>query len=293
MRLVIVTGLSGAGKSTALKMLEDARYFCVDNLPIALVGKFVSLMSGSQEEDVQNAAIGIDARSGKALEELEVVLDKLKAEGNTFEILFLDAEDKVLVKRYKESRRSHPLALNGRVDDGIRLERQKTEFLRKRADYIIDTTHLLTRELKKELNNIFVENGKFSNMMISVLSFGFKYGIPEDADLVFDVRFLPNPYYVDELRPLTGQDEGVFNYVMDNEIARQFAAKLDDMIKFLIPNYVQEGKTQLVIGIGCTGGKHRSVTLANELYEALSKNDNYGIRIEHRDIGKDAITKAR
>ena len=171
MRLVIVTGLSGAGKSTALKMLEDARYFCVDNLPIPLVGKFVSLMSGSQEEDVQNAAIGIDARSGKALEELEVVLDKLKAEGNTFEILFLDAEDKVLVKRYKESRRSHPLALNGRVDDGIRLERQKTEFLRKRADYIIDTTHLLTRELKKELNKIFVENGKFSNMMISVLSF--------------------------------------------------------------------------------------------------------------------------
>ena len=248
-------------------------------------------MSGSQEEDVQNAAIGIDARSGKALEELEVVLDKLKAEGNTFEILFLDAEDKVLVKRYKESRRSHPLALNGRVDDGIRLERQKTEFLRKRADYIIDTTHLLTRELKKELNNIFVENGKFSNMMISVLSFGFKYGIPEDADLVFDVRFLPNPYYVDELRPLTGQDEGVFNYVMDNEIARQFAAKLDDMIKFLIPNYAKEGKTSLVIAIGCTGGKHRSVTLARVLYDKLIETREYGIRLEHRDIGKDALLK--
>ena len=291
MRLVIVTGLSGAGKSTALKMLEDARYFCVDNLPIALVGKFVSLMSGSQEEDVQNAAIGIDARSGKALEELEVVLDKLKAEANTVEILFLDAEEKVLVKRYKESRRSHPLALNGRVDDGIRQERQKTEFLRKRADYIIDTTHLLTRELKKELNNIFVENGKFSNMMISVLSFGFKYGIPEDADLVFDVRFLPNPYYVDELRPLTGQDEGVFDYVMDNEIARQFAAKLDDMVKFLIPNYAKEGKTSLVIAIGCTGGKHRSVTLARVLYDRLIETREYGIRLEHRDIGKVALLK--
>ena len=291
MRLVIVTGLSGAGKSTALKMLEDARYFCVDNLPIPLVGKFVSLMSGSQEEDVQNAAIGIDARSGKALEEFEVVLDKLKAEGHTFEILFLDAEDKVLVKRYKESRRSHPLALNGRVDDGIRQERQKTEFLRKRADYIIDTTHLLTRELKKELNNIFVDNGKFSNMMISVLSFGFKYGIPEDADLVFDVRFLPNPYYVDELRPLTGQDEGVFNYVMDNEIARQFAAKLDDMVKFLIPNYAKEGKTNLVIAVGCTGGKHRSVTLARVLYDRLHAERGYGIRLEHRDIGKDALRK--
>ena len=291
MRLVIVTGLSGAGKSTALKVLEDARYFCVDNLPIPLVGKFVSLMSGSQEEDVQNAAIGIDARSGKALEELEVVLDKLKTEGHTFEILFLDAEDKVLVKRYKESRRSHPLALTGRVDDGIRLERQKTEFLRKRADYIIDTTHLLTRELKKEINRIFVENGKFDNMMISVLSFGFKYGIPADADLVFDVRFLPNPYYVDELRPLTGQDEGVFNYVMDNEIARQFAAKLDDMVKFLIPNYAKEGKTSLVIAIGCTGGKHRSVTLARVLYDKLIETREYGIRLEHRDIGKDALLK--
>ena len=285
MRLVIVTGLSGAGKSTALKMLEDARYFCVDNLPIPLVGKFVSLMSGSQEEDVQNAAIGIDARSGKALEELEVVLDKLKAEGHTFEILFLDAEDKVLVKRYKESRRSHPLALNGRVDDGIRQERQKTEFLRKRADYIIDTTHLLTRELKKELNNIFVDNGKFSNMMISVLSFGFKYGIPEDADLVFDVRFLPNPYYVDELRSLTGQDEGVFDYVMDNEIARQFAAKLDDMVKFLIPNYAKEGKTSLVIAIGCTGGKHRSITFARKIAE-FCEEKGYQPSTQHRDSAR-------
>jgi len=294
MRLVIVTGLSGAGKSTALKMLEDARYFCVDNLPIPLVGKFVSLMSGSQEEDVQNAAIGIDARSGKALEELEVVLDKLKAEGHTFEILFLDAEDKVLVKRYKESRRSHPLALNGRVDDGIRQERQKTEFLRKRADYIIDTTHLLTRELKKELNNIFVDNGKFSNMMISVLSFGFKYGIPEDADLVFDVRFLPNPYYIEELRSKSGNDKEVRDYVMENEKSWKFLEKLTDMIEFLIPNYVAEGKTQLVIGIGCTGGKHRSVTLANALYETLRENEeNYGVRIEHRDIEKDAKTKAR
>ena len=195
------------------------------------------------------------------------------------------------MKRYKESRRSHPLALNGRVDDGIRQERRKTEFLRKRADYIIDTTHLLTRELKKELNNIFVDNGKFSNMMISVLSFGFKYGIPEDADLVFDVRFLPNPYYVDELRPLTGQDEGVFDYVMDNEIARQFAAKLDDMVKFLIPNYAKEGKTSLVIAIGCTGGKHRSVTLARVLYDRLIETKEYGIRLEHRDIGKDALLK--
>ena len=291
MRLVIVTGLSGAGKSTALKMLEDDGYFCVDNLPIPLVRKFVSLMSGSQEEDIQNAAIGIDARSGRALEELAEVLDRVESEGQKFEILFLDAEDRVLVKRYKESRRSHPLAMRGRVDDGIRLERQKMEFLKEMADYIIDTTHLLTRELKKELDNIFVDNGRFCNMVISVLSFGFKYGIPEDADLVFDVRFLPNPYYVDELRPLTGMDDGVLDYVMDNQVARDFATRLVDMVEFLIPNYAREGKTSLVIAVGCTGGKHRSVTLARVLYNKLVESREYGVRLEHRDIGKDALLK--
>ena len=291
MRLVIVTGLSGAGKTTALKMLEDARYFCVDNLPIPLMGKFVSLMAGSQGEEVQNAAIGIDARSGRALDELEVELDKLSRLGQKFEILFLDADDRVLVKRYKESRRSHPLAMAGRVDEGIRQERKKMEFLKERADYIIDTTHLLTRELRKEIDRIFVDNGKFRNMVISVLSFGFKYGIPEDADLVFDVRFLPNPYYVDELRPHTGMDEDVYQYVMDNQVAREFAVKLEDMVKFLIPNYVKEWKTSLVIAIGCTGGKHRSVTLARVLYDRLLETKEYGIRLEHRDIGKDALLK--
>lgn len=291
MRLVIVTGMSGAGKSSALKMLEDARYFCVDNLPIPLVEKFASLMAGGQGEDVQNAAIGIDARSGRLLKELEAVLDRMKEIGYEYEILFLDAEDRVLVKRYKETRRSHPLAMNGRVDDGIRLEREKMKFLKDRADYIIDTTHLLTRELKREVEKIFVENTGFRNMVISVLSFGFKYGIPADADLVFDVRFLPNPYYVDELRPHTGMDEGVYHYVMDNDTAREFAERLEDMVKFLIPHYVREGKTSLVIAIGCTGGKHRSVTLARVLYDRLSETKEYGLRLEHRDIGKDAITK--
>ena len=289
MRLVIVTGLSGAGKSTALKMLEDDRYFCGDNLPVPLMNKFVSLMTGAKEEEIQNAAIGVDARSGPSLEELSAVLDQLKAEGHKIEILFLDADDKVLVKRYKETRRSHPLAMNGRVDDGILKERQIMKFLKDRADYIIDTTHLLTRELKKEIDNIFVDNGRFSNMMISVLSFGFKYGIPEDADLVFDVRFLPNPYYVDELRPQTGMDEGVFQYVMNNDTAREFATRLVDMVEFLIPNYAKEGKTSLVIGIGCTGGKHRSVTLARVLYEKLLETREYGVRLEHRDIGKDSV----
>lgn len=291
MRLVIVTGLSGAGKSTALKMLEDARYFCVDNLPIPLVSKFVSLMAGMQGEDVQNAAIGIDARSGRSLRELEQVLDQLSESGYEFEILFLDAEDRVLVKRYKESRRSHPLSMYGRVDEGIQQEREKMHFLKERADYIIDTTHLLARELKKEVNRIFVDNGKFGNMVISVLSFGFKYGIPDDADLVFDVRFLPNPYYIDELRPHTGMDDDVYGYVMDSPAAGEFADKLTDMIRFLIPNYVKEGKTSLVIAIGCTGGRHRSVTLARVLHERLQETAEYGIRLEHRDIGKDVLLK--
>lgn len=291
MRFVIVTGVSGAGKTAALKMLEDARYFCVDNLPIPLLEKFASLMPEIHGEDVQNVALGIDARSGRSLDELEIVLERMKDAGYEFEILFLDADDKVLVKRYKETRRSHPMAISGRVDEAIRLEREKMKFLKERADYIIDTTHLLTRELKQELDKIFVDNSEFHNMMISVLSFGFKYGIPADADLVFDVRFLPNPYYIDELRPQTGLDESVFRYVMDCEAAKTFADKLEDMIAFLIPNYVREGKTSLVIAIGCTGGKHRSVTLARELYGRLTKNREYGFRLEHRDVEKDRVVK--
>ena len=287
MRLVIVTGLSGAGKSTALKMLEDDRYFCVDNLPVPLMNKFVSLMTGAKEEEIQNAAIGIDARSGPSLEELSAVLDQLKAEGHKIEILFLDADDKVLVKRYKETRRSHPLAMNGRVDDGILKERQIMKFLKDRADYIIDTTHLLTRELKKEIDNIFVDNGRFSNMMISVLSFGFKYGIPVDSDLVFDVRFMPNPYYEEDLKHKTGNDKEVQDFVLSSPVSGEFLEKLQDMIRFLIPNYIAEGKHQLVISIGCTGGKHRSVTIANRLYECLKKDEEYGIKITHRDIGKE------
>ena len=292
MRLVIVTGVSGAGKTAALKMLEDARYFCVDNLPIPLLEKFVSVMEeGKEEGKEQNIALGIDARSGDALDELESILDRMKAAGYDYEILFMDADDAVLVKRYKETRRSHPLAMMGRVDDGIHLEREKMAFMKKRADYIVDTSHMLTRELKAEIDKIFVDNIAFNNMVISVLSFGFKYGIPADADLVFDVRFLPNPYYVEELRPLTGMDDAIFQYVMRNETAQQFADKLEDMVKFLIPNYVREGKTNLVIGIGCTGGKHRSVTLARVLHDRLAETKEYGLRLEHRDIQKDHLRK--
>lgn len=288
MRFVIVTGMSGAGKSTALKMLEDMEYFCVDNLPILLIEKFAQLVKDGSSGEIERVAVGVDIRSGKALSELEHVLERLRLPGFLPEILFLDADDKTLVKRYKETRRSHPLSGNGRVDEGIKLERSRLAFLREFADYILDTSQLLTRELKEELEKIFVENQKFKNLMITVLSFGFKYGIPGDSDLVFDVRFLPNPYYIEGMRFLSGNDKPVSDYVMGFELSQEFSHKLEDMLRFLIPNYISEGKSQLVISIGCTGGKHRSVTLANELYRRLKKSEEYGIRIEHRDIEKDA-----
>lgn len=293
MRLVIVTGMSGAGKSTALKMLEDIGYFCVDNLPVPLIPKFAELIIVPGAE-INKAAVGVDIRSGQSFQELERVLGELDEAAVKYEILYLESSDDVLIKRYKETRRFHPLSgSSGRVDQGIRIERKRLGFLKERADYLIDTSHMLTRELKKELNKIYVQNKEYKNLYITVLSFGFKYGIPSDADLVFDVRFLPNPYYIEELRPLSGNDREVRDYVMKNDKAMEFLEKLTDMVEFLIPNYIIEGKTQLVVAVGCTGGKHRSVTLANELYETLERTDHYGVRIEHRDIGKDAVTKAK
>ena len=291
MRFVIVTGMSGAGKSTALKMLEDVGYFCVDNLPFPLITKLSELTSMPSTE-INKIAVGVDIRSGNSFSEFENILDELIQAGFQFEILFLDSKDDVLIKRYKETRRNHPLAKEGRLDEGIQKERRKLEDLRKRADYILDTSNMLTRELKTELNKIFVENKEFKNIYVTVCSFGFKYGIPSDADLVFDVRFLPNPYYIERLRYQTGNDTEIREFVMANESAKEFLQKLKDMVRFLIPNYISEGKHQLVIAIGCTGGKHRSVTLANELYEALGQDENLGIKIEHRDIEKDAKRKA-
>lgn len=290
MRLVIVTGMSGAGKSTALKMLEDMGYFCVDNLPIRFLNGFVEMFYEPSGE-VKKAALGIDVRGGQDFSGLQTILEELDRKGREYEILFLDAKDDVLIKRYKESRRKHPLSGSGRVDTGIAKEREKIMFLKMKATYILDTSKILTRELKIELEKIFVEGQKFCSLYMTVMSFGFKYGIPQDADLVFDVRFLPNPYYIDALKPKTGNDPEVQDYVMGSEKAVVFLEKLKDMVHFLIPNYILEGKNQLVIAVGCTGGKHRSVTLANALYQSLEKEKSYGVRIEHRDIEKDAITK--
>lgn len=287
MKFVILTGMSGAGKSTALKMMEDIGYFCVDNLPIALIEKFAEL-ADLQDAELQKVAVGVDIRSGQTLGELQDVLDRLQQKGMKFDILYLDSQDDVLVKRYKETRRSHPLAGNERVDKGIQEERQRMEFLRKQASYIVDTSNMLTRELKAELEKIFVRNQDYKNLFITIVSFGFKYGIPTDCDLVFDVRFLPNPYYVEGLRSKTGNDREIQEYVMQFPEAWEFLRRLEDMVKFLIPNYIVEGKTQLVIGVGCTGGKHRSVTLANALFERLADREGYGIKIEHRDIQKDS-----
>ncbi len=289
MRFVIVTGMSGAGKSSVMNMLEDIGYFCVDNLPVPLMPKLARLAASPAEERkdrLDKIALGVDIRTASAFEDIPNALELMKKSGCEYELLFLDASDAVLIKRYKETRRTHPLTKQGRVDKGIAEERKKMQLLRDHADYIIDTSQLLVRDLKAEIDKIFVKNEVYRNLVISIVSFGFKYGIPSDCDLVFDVRFLPNPFYIPELKQKTGNDKEVYDYVMSSPEAGIFLDKLDDMVTFLFPNYVREGKNQLVIGIGCTGGCHRSVTLANALYQRLCDRGGYSVRKEHRDAGR-------
>jgi UPF0042 nucleotide-binding protein len=286
MRFVIITGMSGAGKSQTIKFLEDIGFFCVDNLPPALIPKFAEVCFAPGSE-IDKVALGIDIRGGRLFSDLFAGLAAIKDNGYGYEILFLDASDDVLIKRYKETRRKHPLALEERINTGIEKERDILNEVKEKSNYIIDTSNLLTRQLKEEINHIFLEDKKFESLMITVLSFGFKYGIPNDSDLVFDVRFIPNPFYITDMKELTGNDLEVKQYVMKWKESKDFLVKLQDMVEFLIPNYIKEGKNQLVISIGCTGGKHRSVTLANELYFNL-KNLGHRVIIEHRDIDKDS-----
>ena len=286
MRFVIVTGISGAGKISALKIFEDSGYYCADNLPIELINNFADLVFAENSEK-NKVAIGVDIRSGARLDKMNEVLDELKKKEQDYEILFLDCDNDTLVKRFKETRRSHPMGDKDSVYNEIEEERTKLAFLKDQADYIIDTSNLLIRDLRKEMDSIFVMNKDYKNLFVTVMSFGFKFGVPADCDLVFDVRFLPNPYYEPKLKKKTGNDKEVQDFVLNSPVSEIFMDKLYDMIEFLIPNYIDEGKNQLVIGIGCTGGHHRSVTVTNELYKKLSADDsNYGIRKSHRDIDR-------
>ena len=286
MRFIIVTGLSGAGKSEATNTLEDMGYFCVDNLPPKLIKKFAEVCKQSQGS-IDKVALVMDIRGGIFFDDLFESLSELSREQFQYEILFLDTSDEVLVKRFKEKRRSHPLAPGGRVITGIELERQKLREVKDKADVIIDTSKYAIKDLREEMARKFGDKEMPEKQMaITILSFGFKYVIPVDSDLVFDVRFIPNPFYIPELKPFSGNDEPVKNYVMDQIETQTFLEKANDMFEFLIPNYQKEGKRQLIISIGCTGGRHRSVAIANSIYETLHSN-NHDVYVEHRDIKED------
>ncbi|NLN06108.1 MAG: RNase adapter RapZ [Firmicutes bacterium] len=283
-RFVIITGLSGAGKSQALNSFEDLGFFCMDNLPPMLIPKFAEL-AGQSGGKISRIALVSDIRGGDFFASLQESLERLRAMGFTYEILFLEAADEVLIRRFKETRRRHPLATRGSIAEGIKEERKILATIRAQADKLIDTSLKTPKELKDEISRLYAPDSRQENILITLVAFGFKYGIPLDADLVFDVRFLPNPHYVDSLRTQTGNDEAVKCYVWKWSITYQFFNKLTDLITFLIPCYIEEGKPQLVIAIGCTGGKHRSVAIINEL-EKILRAKNYQVVKEYRDIDK-------
>ena len=284
MQFIIVTGMSGAGKSLALRFLEDVGFYCVDNLPPTLISKFAEVCFLAQ--DIQRVALGIDIRAGQLfIEDLFTALKDLEAQKIKCQVLFLEASDEVLLNRYKETRRSHPAAKNERIITGIEKERELLNNVKKHATYVIDTSLILAQQLKEKLTDIFIENKYFDSLMITFLSFGFKYGLPQDSDLVFDVRFLPNPHYIPEFKDRTGLEKPVQDYVLQWDESKVFLEKITDMLTFLIPYYVKEGKHQLVVSIGCTGGKHRSVTLANKLSLTIEK-EGYTVNTDHRDIKK-------
>jgi len=280
----IVTGLSGAGKSQAVRSFEDLGYFCVDNLPPLLIPKFAELAVQS-EGKIDKIALVIDIRGGRFFHDLFSALEKLEEMGIKHHILFLDASDEVLVRRFKETRRRHPLAKEGRIIEAIKQERKILSKLKEKAAKIIDTSNFTAQELKREIKSFFAENDHWERMLVTVISFGFKYGIPVDADLVLDVRFLPNPYYVDTLREFSGNEQQIDDYVAKWEVTNEFFTRFFPLIEFLLPHYVTEGKSNLTIAIGCTGGRHRSVVVANRL-SAFIKEKKYSFMLKHRDIKK-------
>ncbi len=284
MRLVVITGLSGAGKTLAIRYMEDLGFFCIDNLPPKLIPKFAELCYQSWGHEAK-AAVVVDIRGGGFFDDLFECLEMLKNDGFTYEILFLDAQDDVLIKRYKESRRMHPLVKEGRLIQGIHIERERLKKVQEKATHLIDTTHMQPKQIKEILSEMFGESGVKSNISISVISFGFRRGILLDADLVFDVRFLPNPFYIDELKDFSGEHLDVINYIFSFSETKDFLDRLVDLLKFLVPFYIREGKYQLVVGIGCTGGRHRSVAIANALFELLKLN-GHKVTVEHRDVSE-------
>ena len=292
MHVVVVTGMSGSGKSVVMDVLEDIGYYCIDNLPPQLIGKFVEICRES-ENHLQKLAIAADLRSGDMFTDAYRTLLEMKQQADLdVKILYIEAEDEVIIKRYKETRRKHPLdeRFGGCLHNAIAYEREQLLRVKGIADYYIETSYFSASQLKEQIREIFLDNSSDS-MSIKVTSFGFKYGVSTESDLVFDVRFLPNPYYEEALRPKTGEDADVQDFVMKNAEAGIFLNKLEDMLTFLLPQYIREGKNQLVVAVGCTGGKHRSVTVANGLYQRL-KNKNYSVKTEHRDIVRDALRKS-
>ncbi|TCL36185.1 UPF0042 nucleotide-binding protein [Anaerospora hongkongensis] len=281
-RLVIITGMSGAGKTQVVRAMEDMGYFCVDNLPPMLIPKFAELCAQSGGR-VSRIALVVDIRGGEFFDTLIQALEELEKQGYLYEILFLEASDETLIRRYKETRRRHPMSPHGRLSEGINRERDRLEHIRGRATRIIDTSDLSTPQLRDKIATFFAGELEQERMTVTVVSFGFKYGIPLDADMVFDVRFLPNPFYVESLRKKSGQVQEVGDYIWKWPVTQQFMEKLGGLIDFLVPNYVKEGKSQLIIAIGCTGGLHRSVFVASRIYEGL-RNKGYKVNVEHRDI---------
>jgi UPF0042 nucleotide-binding protein len=291
--LVVITGYSGAGKSEAIAAFEDGGYFCVDNLPPRMIGGLGELFR-HEGSGVQKAAVVTDVRGGEYFDDLQAVLEELAASGLDVKVVFLEADEEALLHRYKETRRRHPLARSGRIVDGIREERELLAPLRERADFVIDTTSLTGGALRRRIaTELIGRDAQENQLALTILTFGFKNGPPSDADLTLDVRFLPNPHYVDELRPLTGLDEPVREYVESGTQAGEFYGRLMPLLEFLLPAYVAEGKQHLTIAVGCTGGRHRSVTVADRISRELGKRDDVKLRLVHRDVELEPRPAAR
>ncbi|HKL11489.1 MAG TPA: RNase adapter RapZ [Clostridia bacterium] len=283
MKLVIITGMSGAGKSNAANFLEDIGFYCVDNMPPVLMNKFIDVLVENKE--VSKAAIITDIRGGSFFDDLFENMEELKRRGINYEIVFLEASNEELIRRFKQTRRMHPLSQDGSLEEGIEKEKARLGKLREKANHIIDTTDMIPSQFKEILQSLYIKGEKSSNITVNIISFGYKNGIPLDSDLVFDVRFLPNPHYIEDLREYTGNDESVRNYVMQWTESKEFMERLKSMIDFLMPYYIREGKYRLIVAVGCTGGKHRSVTVANELYEYM-KGKGDKVVVKHRDISR-------